>query len=190
VTWRAVVATPRHRRLLHFKSQERKRSASGSAKLTFSGPRFLPLAIPAAVLLYQAAARRTLGSSGRIAMAAASKNRGVLALFDVDGTLTAPRKDVTPGMLEFMKQLREVSPTDTSSRSHHMILKRDYLLYIGVVLCFSLGIEQNVTVGVVGGSDLVKISEQLGKSGTWPMFRDSNSACSDPTASYSLRLQI
>ncbi|XP_072969153.1 phosphomannomutase isoform X2 [Typha angustifolia] len=54
---------------------------------------------------------------------------GVIALFDVDGTLTAPRKVVTPKMLEFMRELREV-----------------------------------VTVGVVGGSDLVKISEQLGKS--------------------------
>ncbi|KAM0884479.1 hypothetical protein ACQ4PT_030969 [Festuca glaucescens] len=60
---------------------------------------------------------------------AARKNGGVLALFHVDGTLTAPRKEVTPEMLDFMKQLRG-----------------------------------NVTVGVVGGSDLVKISEQLGKS--------------------------
>ncbi|KAM0855512.1 hypothetical protein ACQ4PT_049724 [Festuca glaucescens] len=57
------------------------------------------------------------------------KNGGVLALFDADGTLTAPRKEVKPEMLDFMKQLRG-----------------------------------NVTVGVVGGSDLVKISEQLGKS--------------------------
>nr|AFV92898.1 phosphomannomutase A1 [Triticum monococcum] len=64
-----------------------------------------------------------------MAAAAARKDAGVLALFDVDGTLTAARKEVTPEMLEFMKRLRE-----------------------------------NVTVGVVGGSDLVKISEQLGKS--------------------------
>jgi len=62
-------------------------------------------------------------------MAAAARNAGVLALFDVDGTLTAPRKAVTPEMLEFMKQLR-----------------------------------QHVTVGVVGGSDLVKITEQLGRT--------------------------
>ncbi|CAL5401050.1 unnamed protein product [Camellia sinensis] len=45
------------------------------------------------------------------------------------GLNTAPRKVVTPDMLDFMKELRKV-----------------------------------VTVGVVGGSDLVKISEQLGKS--------------------------
>ncbi|KAL0905392.1 hypothetical protein M5K25_023809 [Dendrobium thyrsiflorum] len=54
---------------------------------------------------------------------------GLIVLFDVDGTLTAPRKAITLKMLEFMQDLRKV-----------------------------------VTVGVVGGSDLVKISEQLGKS--------------------------
>lgn len=59
----------------------------------------------------------------------AGRKPGVIALFDVDGTLTAPRKGITPKMLEFMRELREA-----------------------------------VTVGVVGGSDLVKISEQLGKS--------------------------
>ncbi|KAL4621859.1 hypothetical protein ACB098_06G206500 [Castanea mollissima] len=59
----------------------------------------------------------------------AVRKPGVIALFDVDGTLTAPRKGATPKIVEFMRQLREV-----------------------------------VTVGVVGGSDLVKISEQLGKT--------------------------
>ncbi|BBN05730.1 phosphomannomutase [Marchantia polymorpha subsp. ruderalis] len=57
------------------------------------------------------------------------KKEGVIALFDVDGTLTPPRKDVSPEMFKFMQDLRQV-----------------------------------VTVGVVGGSDLVKISEQLGKN--------------------------
>nr|GLL40647.1 phosphomannomutase-like [Ipomoea trifida] len=59
----------------------------------------------------------------------AARKPGLIALFDVDGTLTAPRKVVTPKMLEFMRELRKV-----------------------------------VTVGVVGGSDLIKISEQLGSS--------------------------
>ncbi|EYU35072.1 hypothetical protein MIMGU_mgv1a011444mg [Erythranthe guttata] len=61
----------------------------------------------------------------------AAKRPGLIALFDVDGTLTAPRKVSTPQMLEFMRELRKV-----------------------------------VTIGVVGGSDLVKISEQLGASVT------------------------
>ncbi|KAH7577887.1 hypothetical protein JRO89_XS01G0311900 [Xanthoceras sorbifolium] len=59
----------------------------------------------------------------------AARKPGLIALFDVDGTLTAPRKVVTPKMLEFMRELKKV-----------------------------------VTVGVVGGSDLIKISEQLGNS--------------------------
>ncbi|XP_028784279.1 phosphomannomutase [Neltuma alba] len=59
----------------------------------------------------------------------AARTPGLIALFDVDGTLTAPRKVVTPEMSKFMRELRKV-----------------------------------VTVGVVGGSDLVKISEQLGNT--------------------------
>ncbi|OQU81079.1 hypothetical protein SORBI_3006G008200 [Sorghum bicolor] len=68
-------------------------------------------------------------------MAARGRNAAdVLVLFDVDDTLTAPRKPVTPEMLEFMRQLR-----------------------------------QHVALGVVGGSDLAKITEQLGKSGLEPI---------------------
>lgn len=59
----------------------------------------------------------------------AARKPGMIALFDVDGTLTAARKGITPRMLEFMRELRKV-----------------------------------VTVGVVGGSDLSKISEQLGST--------------------------
>ena len=59
----------------------------------------------------------------------AARKPSLIALFDVDGTLTAPRKVSTPKMLELMRELRKV-----------------------------------VTVGVVGGSDLTKISEQLGNS--------------------------
>lgn len=59
----------------------------------------------------------------------ASTMSGVIALFDVDGTLTAPRKEATSKMLAFMQDLRKV-----------------------------------VKVGIVGGSDLVKIAEQLGST--------------------------
>ncbi|KAF7841681.1 phosphomannomutase [Senna tora] len=63
----------------------------------------------------------------------------VIALFDVDGTLTAPRKDATPEMVQFMQDLRKV-----------------------------------VTVGVVGGSDLTKIAEQLGKTGNKIIYLSTN----------------
>ncbi|XP_056136154.1 phosphomannomutase 2 [Lampris incognitus] len=53
---------------------------------------------------------------------------GVLCLFDVDGTLTAPRQCVTSDMDEFLEKLRS-----------------------------------RVRVGVVGGSDLPKVKEQLGE---------------------------
>ncbi|XP_052150893.1 phosphomannomutase isoform X1 [Oryza glaberrima] len=89
---------------------------------------------------------------------AARKNAGVLALFDVDGTLTAPRKVVTPEMLQFMKQLREVRMASLRFSSS------PYGIHVMFWLCMYW--EQHVTVGVVGGSDLVKISEQLGKSVT------------------------
>jgi len=57
------------------------------------------------------------------------KKEGVIALFDVDGTLSAPRKVADPKMMEFMQKLRET-----------------------------------VDVGIVGGSDLVKIKEQIGEN--------------------------
>eukprot|EP00246_Nothoceros_aenigmaticus_P016077 TRINITY_DN7051_c0_g1_i1.p1 TRINITY_DN7051_c0_g1~~TRINITY_DN7051_c0_g1_i1.p1 ORF type:complete len:252 (+),score=46.14 TRINITY_DN7051_c0_g1_i1:132-887(+) len=57
------------------------------------------------------------------------KRHGVIVLFDVDGTLTSPRKPATIEMLQFLQDLKQV-----------------------------------VAVGVVGGSDLVKISEQLGQT--------------------------
>lgn len=54
----------------------------------------------------------------------------VIALFDVDGTLTVPRKQITPEMAKFMQDLK-----------------------------------QKITVGIVGGSDYCKITEQLGAGG-------------------------
>jgi len=52
----------------------------------------------------------------------------IIALFDVDGTLTIPRGEITEDMMTFMKDL-----------------------------------SKKVTVGIVGGSDLPKQEEQLGK---------------------------
>lgn len=56
------------------------------------------------------------------------KKNGTLVLFDVDGTLTLPRKESDQTMKDFLQKLR----------------------------------QSGLTVGIVGGSDLVKISEQLG----------------------------
>lgn len=37
-----------------------------------------------------------------------AKKTGVIALFDVDDTLTAPRKEATREMLDFIRELRQV----------------------------------------------------------------------------------
>jgi len=77
--------------------------------------------------------RESRAESNRVDLGLAEMGRkaGVIALFDVDGTLTPARKGVSPEMVKFLQELRKV-----------------------------------ITVGVVGGSDLVKISEQLGESAT------------------------
>jgi len=58
----------------------------------------------------------------------AVENPRVIALFDVDGTLTQPRGEITKDMMAFLKEL-----------------------------------SKKVVVGIVGGSDLPKQEEQLGK---------------------------
>ncbi|CAH0485863.1 unnamed protein product [Peronospora farinosa] len=57
-----------------------------------------------------------------------AKNPRIIALFDVDGTLTIARKTATSEMITRLQKLRK-----------------------------------NITIGVVGGSDLVKQKEQLGE---------------------------
>ena len=57
------------------------------------------------------------------------RNNRTIVLFDVDGTLTAPRGEATNEINEFIAKLRS-----------------------------------KVVVGVVGGSDLVKQQEQMGKN--------------------------
>ena len=59
-------------------------------------------------------------------MSSNEEKKKTIVLFDVDGTLTIPRKRADEKMLEFLQELRK-----------------------------------SVTVGIVGGSDLVKICEQL-----------------------------
>ncbi|XP_061181008.1 uncharacterized protein LOC133189623 [Saccostrea echinata] len=62
-------------------------------------------------------------------MAGQQRDASLICLFDVDGTLTAPRQAATQEMLEFLKRLK-----------------------------------QKCYVGLVGGSDLSKIAEQIGSN--------------------------
>lgn len=61
-------------------------------------------------------------------MASQQRDASVICLFDVDGTLTAPRQAAPQDMLDFLKKLK-----------------------------------QKCIVGLVGGSDLSKIAEQMGR---------------------------
>lgn len=60
-------------------------------------------------------------------MAGNQRDTSTICVFDVDGTLTAPRQKICPDMQEFLSKLK-----------------------------------QKVPVALVGGSDLVKIAEQMG----------------------------
>ncbi|THG10811.1 hypothetical protein TEA_002094 [Camellia sinensis var. sinensis] len=147
----------------------------------------------------------------------AARKPGLIALFDVDGTLTAPRKVVTLYMLKFMQELRKynlyyiffklsvliffvflhsvfqkffrsnivvhcltfysmfaicavINDYDYVFAENGLVAYKDGKL-IGTqvvtpdMLKFMQELRKVVTVGVVGGSDLVKIAEQLGNSG-------------------------
>jgi hypothetical protein len=67
--------------------------------------------------------------------------KNIIALFDVDGTLTAARKCATPETVAFLAKLR-----------------------------------RHITIGMVGGSDLVKQKEQLGDDGASPRSCGGGSA--------------
>ncbi|KAK9801386.1 hypothetical protein WJX73_003766 [Symbiochloris irregularis] len=64
-------------------------------------------------------------------MVMATSTKRVIALFDVDGTLSVPRRGADQPTLDFLQELRKF-----------------------------------IKVGIVGGSDLKKISEQLGAAAT------------------------
>ncbi|KAE8701008.1 Phosphomannomutase [Hibiscus syriacus] len=57
----------------------------------------------------------------------ALRKPGLIALFDIDGTLTAPRKTATPEMLSFMKELRKVVSVGVAGGSDLIINDYDYV---------------------------------------------------------------
>jgi hypothetical protein len=73
----------------------------------------------------------------------------VIALFDVDGTLTVPRKQITPGKC-------------CSGGVGAVCVGGVKLNYNLEMEHFMQKLKDKVTVGIVGGSDYCKITEQLG----------------------------
>lgn len=108
-------------------------------------------------------------------------NKKVIALFDVDGTLTAPRK-VEPWLLPWREERTRTAAHDPSPRprtggderyagvhagasqgKHSSCgLRQQQRLHVTIGFDLIHLVAQKVKVGIVGGSDLVKVTEQLG----------------------------
>lgn len=90
------------------------------------------------------------------------ENPRIIALFDVDGTLTIPRGEITEEMMDFMKALgKKITGT---------CMIACWLRCHVLSLLHSLShVYSRTIVGIVGGSDLPKQEEQLG-AGVVDMF--------------------
>lgn len=81
--------------------------------------------------------------------------KDILCLFDVDGTLTLPRL-VRTNYIEFVSEILKISFVCV-----HQVIKDD-------MKQFMAELRKKVTVGLVGGSDYVKLQEQMGTKDGMP----------------------
>ena len=116
--------------------------------------------LPATLEYLNSAPTRQYGSEAAGRSAAMAEGGKVLALFDVDGTLTAPRK---------VCRLSRSAPLRFSPA------RWPWCWTLSIAACvprqvvteemtaFMLELRKHVNIGIVGGSDLTKIKEQLGE---------------------------
>ena len=90
-------------------------------------------------------------------------NPRVIALFDVDGTLTIPRGEITPSMLAFMKSLSEKITVGIVGGSD--LPKQEEQLGEGIVKVFPYNFSQNGLVAYKDGElmEVQTISKFLGE---------------------------
>eukprot|EP00977_Amphora_coffeiformis_P003779 scaffold757_cov168-Amphora_coffeaeformis.AAC.4 len=90
-------------------------------------------------------------------------NPRILALFDVDGTLTIPRGVITPDMMDFMKALGEKITVGIVGGSD--LPKQEEQLGEGIVNVFPFNFSQNGLVAYKDGKILQvqTISKHLGE---------------------------
>lgn len=104
------------------------------------------------------------------------ETRRIIALFDVDGTLTAPRKVCTTGRLPGTGFLLDMTDWTLHCRTQIQLLwlfSRSCARFAASSLPHGTDqravgqtcLLQYIKVGIVGGSDEVKICEQLGGNG-------------------------
>ena len=90
-------------------------------------------------------------------------NPRIIALFDVDGTLTIPRGEITPEMMSFMKKLSEKITVGIVGGSD--LPKQEEQLGEGIVHIFPFNFSQNGLVAYKHGELLAEqtISKYLGE---------------------------
>ena len=93
----------------------------------------------------------------------APENPRIIALFDVDGTLTIPRGEITPDMMEFMKTLSEKITVGIVGGSD--LPKQEEQLGEGIVNLFPYNFSQNGLVAYMDGAlqEVQTISKFLGE---------------------------
>mmetsp|Transcript_16305 Transcript_16305/g.29575 ORF Transcript_16305/g.29575 Transcript_16305/m.29575 type:complete len:260 (-) Transcript_16305:183-962(-) len=93
----------------------------------------------------------------------APQNPRIIALFDVDGTLTLPRGEVTPDMMEFMKSLSKKITVGIVGGSD--LPKQEEQLGDGIASLFPYNFSQNGLVAYMDGElqEVQTISKFLGE---------------------------
>jgi len=91
------------------------------------------------------------------------ENPRIIALFDVDGTLTIPRGEITPSMMEFMLELSKKITVGIVGGSD--LPKQEEQLGDGVVKMFPYNFSQNGLVAYKDGEilEIQTISKHLGE---------------------------
>mmetsp|Transcript_782 Transcript_782/g.1465 ORF Transcript_782/g.1465 Transcript_782/m.1465 type:complete len:250 (+) Transcript_782:19-768(+) len=93
----------------------------------------------------------------------APENPRIIALFDVDGTLTIPRGEVTPEMMAFMKELSKKITVGIVGGSD--LPKQEEQLGAGIAKVFPYNFSQNGLVAYKNGEllEIQTISKHLGE---------------------------
>jgi phosphomannomutase len=94
---------------------------------------------------------------------ATPENPRIIALFDVDGTLTIPRGEITPDMLSFMKNLSTKITVGIVGGSD--LPKQEEQLGDGIIHTFPYNFSQNGLVAYKNGEllEIQTISKHLGE---------------------------
>jgi phosphomannomutase len=105
----------------------------------------------------------TVNDDGTFTMSSTPENPRIIALFDVDGTLTIPRGEITKPMMDFMKELSKKVTIGIVGGSD--LPKQEEQLGAGIVKAFPYNFSQNGLVAYKDGEiiEMQTISKYLGE---------------------------